>query len=168
MKKKYILVLIIMMGLFIITGCNNDASNNESNNNAPKDVEVKKEITQLKDGDTIKNDNYEMKVESLSFKNELKYKVSSNYTKSVSIDNGKYAITLPGKFKNLMSDKIDTWNIKCKVNVDGKYNYDCSFHAWDELDPLVNANIVMYAEVPMEIKDSYSKIELTFGFNSDF
>lgn len=179
-KKKLIIIAVVLviagaaLGYAVVksqktTGTKPTSTSTITNTN--KEEEEVKDATKLNLGEQITNSDIEMTFETAEFKDEIKWRTSEYSTRSASIGEGKVGLSISGKFKNLRGEDIDKSNIIGKVVVDDKYTYDLSFTphiSGYSVSPLENVEYDFYAEVPQEIKDSYSKAEFIFGHNNDF
>lgn len=182
-KKKLIIIAVVLviagfaLGYVIVksqktTGTKPTSTSTVTNTNKENKEEKKaKDPTKINLGEQITNSDIEMTFESADFKDEIKWRTSEYSTRSASIGEGKIGLSISGKFKNLRGEDIDKSNIIGKVVIDDKYTYDLSFTphiSGYSVSPLENVYYDFYAEVPQEIKDTYSKAEFIFGHNNDF
>lgn len=177
-KKKTIIIVVIVavlaIGCFALKGIMTKPKNklNSKDTISQATETKKKDPTTINLGEKISNEDIEMTFVSVDFKDEIKWKMSEYSTMSESIGEGKVGVSISGTFKNLRGEAINKSNIIGKAVVDGKYTYDLTFAPHTsgtyKVEPLESLEYDFYAEVPNEIKDSYNKIEFTFGYNNDF
>lgn len=181
-KKKVIIIIVISVAIALVVGYFLGSMTKTTSSNIPpiigdnldveeNDEKQSKEPTTINLGEKIKNSDIEMTFKAVNFKNEIKWKTSEYSSRSESIGEGKVALSISGTFKNLRGSAINDNVIIGKAIVDDKYTYDLSFAPHTsgyQIDPLENKDYDFFAEVPKEIKKSYSKVEFIFGYNNDF
>ncbi len=189
-KKKLIIIVTIsviiafILGYIVGTSVSKTTSKKENttgqtsqqistiSEDKKEEEPVKKEPTKINIGEQITNEDIEMTFASVDFKEEIKWSTGEHFSRSASIGEGKIGLSISGKFKNLRGSEIDESTIIGKVIVDDKYTYDLSFKPHTsssyKIAPLEDVEYDFYAEVPQEVKDTYSKAEFVFGYNNDF
>lgn len=102
MKKKILLSLLVIIGLFIITGCKNE--NNSQSNNTKQD-----------NGKSYNINGVSIKLDKDDNRDNIKYKISSSFTRKFSTTTSTYTI-----YKDNNKDKYDLSNVifRLDVNVD--------------------------------------------------
>lgn len=94
-------------------------------------------------------------------------------TSGPSPESGKRFVFIRGTVKNLSTHAVMV-NLVGAFDIDG-YSYDMDTHTIDAngnplytIDPLETMTITLYAAVPAELIDNYSRANLLFGFNDEF
>ncbi len=173
-KKKIIIIAVVAVIIVCVIGfvaINMNKSKNKSttvSNNTTKTD--KKEPTIINLGEQITNSDMEMTFVSVDFKDEIKWRTSEYSTRSAAMSDGKIGVSISGTLKNLRGEAINASNIIGKVIVNDKYTYDLSLTphvSGYTIDPLETKEYDFYAQVPPEIKETYTKMEFIFGFNND-
>ncbi len=182
MNKKSVIFIVVSLLLGLIVGycigkvsiSSKSKTTNEFNKDTSivsNDGEKKKEATVKNLGEKIENDDFTMSFEKADFKEEIKWSTGSYSSRSVSIDPGKVALTISGKIKNLRGTEIQTSCFIGKITVDNKYTYDLKMETHNNgysIEPLEEVEYDLLAQVPKEIKDSYNKVEIVFGYMNDY
>lgn len=180
-KKKSIIITVSLVIIALLLGyalgwinkSNNEITSTQQVTESDKEeTQVQsKQPTTVNLGEKISNSDIEMTFVSVDFKDKITWKTGEYATRSASIESGKVGVSISGEFKNLRGEAINSDNIIGKVVVDDKYTYDLSLEphvSGFEVKPLENAEYDFYAQVPQEIKESYTKMEFIFGYNNDF
>ena len=82
----------------------------------------------------------------------------------------KYLV-LTGTVRNSGTDEIDADNLVGQVRIDGKYVYTMDKYVIQgllfktQLPPLAKGTLYLYAEVPVELADSFRECRVCFGYN---
>ena len=179
MKKKIFLSLLMLFGLFTITGCGSIEIEDTSNTGGEK---VKAESKKL--GDTISLDFVEVTLDSLEVKDnyEFSYTKDTSYgtrTKKASIEpktSDLKLVTLRGSFTNKTSNEIYTSNSPMYgiFKITGN-EYTATIEGYNTEEAEVYLAIAaqqkieyfFYAEVPTEVADNITSCEVKFGFKKD-
>lgn len=147
--NKLKLIIIVVMSIIILTGCEGDDG---------VTVSSKKSIS-LDFNKTIEyKDNYEVTFE----KTESGKNIKKIYLESDDLNDSKndlYFVVF-GKIKNIGTEKMDWWNIiPSKLIYDGKYNYDmtCKSVSQNDIQPLASDSLACFVEVPNEVVNETSK-----------
>lgn len=102
MKKKFLIGLLVIIGVFVITGCKNE-KDSQSNN------------TKLDNDKSYNINGVSIKLDKDDNRDNIKYKISSSFTRNFSTTTSTYTI-----YKDKNKDKYDLSNItfRLDVNVD--------------------------------------------------
>lgn len=82
-------------------------------------------------------------------------------------------LAVEGTIKNIGAQTIDADNILGEILIDETYTYTLDKFVLQglmfntELPPLARGTLYLYAEVPAELADSFSRCRVTFGYNED-
>lgn len=149
-----------------------DSTNKNINTNQQSNSGFKK----LNLGSKETLDFLEMTCDSASWTDEIKpTDVSSVYSYKPDNDGESY-FWLSGTMKNISGSAYSVENIVAELVFDDKYTYTASLIADDGgndfygyyVDPLSSVKYYIYSSIPDEMKDTYSKCEIRFGFAENF
>lgn len=132
-------------------------------------------LEQVSCGDTISLDFVEIKLGSeVNWATEIKEKTNSNTSYTTSAQQpGTVLFWLPAVLKNLNGESYDIWangHSMVKVIFDGKYTYEGDLYSLitNTMDPLLEKNIYIRAEVPQEVAETYQTVSIQFAFDENF
>ena len=143
---------------------------------APVEEKEQEEIYEpIQTGDTISLDFVEMTVGGLKYAEELSEKKDNiTYSFSPSTD-GNVIFWLGITLKNTSGNgyRLSGWGSKAQIVFDDKYTYDGEMRNvlggnGKAMDPLVENNIYVCAEVPESIAGEHQSVAVRFGFNENF
>jgi len=130
-------------------------------------------------GDTIELDFVEMSIEGISTAKAIypdKYeKYISHYLEDIE---GETYVCIYGNMKNISGETYEIiYNTYASILFDNQYNYEgamiidegdsLSYFSVD-FKPLQSAKYYIYASVPDEMLESYTTVNMTFGFKEGF
>lgn len=130
----------------------------------------------IKIGDTISLDFVEMSFDETGVADTiLPVDTSGVYSYIGDKENEKY-FYLTGTLKNTSGNAYSADNIYAQMIFDGKYTYSAILAACDgsndfygdRVNPLASVKYYIYASIPDELIESYSKCVIIFGFTDDF
>lgn len=173
MKKTFAMLLALTMCLSL-SACNKkavveDATENatESVVEAPTEKEKTAEFTPVSTGEKIATDFVEITVGNVESGQSL---TKGTISYSPASEKNHY-LWLSAMLKNLTGDAFHlAQGMYALITFDDKYNYEADLKCFEgyDMDPLIEYDIYMSAEIPAELAESYEKVTVKFGFNDNF
>lgn len=156
------------------TSNTNSNTNSNSNTNTTKSDDA---VT-LTLGQTAKNDNLELTLDTVAWVDQLVTPAQSNYGTYQYIDpkEGNSLLVISGTYKNLGAEAYAPDSAaKAEIKINDKYTVETEVewalsddHVFSNghVDPLATANIYIYANVTAEMKSALQTATLTINFKS--
>lgn len=130
------------------------SGNSESKNSETKRVSI---------GDIVQDDNYEICLTSVEWKDEIYPPDTSGYYRYYKDEDGKTYLLIKGTYKNLGTVSTQpNWATKSKIVLNNKYNVDTQIEGIQNgsmsssyaIGPMETSDIYIWASVSDEMKDS--------------
>lgn len=137
----------------------------EAETEAPTDPAP--QFNTIETGDKIVLDFVEIKIGDVDHAKEMK---EEYITYQPSNEDNEF-FWLSSEFTNTMGETTDLYSgLMAQVVFDDKYTYEADFRCFDgsDMDPLVENEVYIYAEVPPAILDKYKTVKVQLGINNNF
>lgn len=132
------------------------------------------DFTPVAAGDVLTLDFAKITVGTPTYAQEIREGGSISYTRPAQTQ-GNVIYWLPLTLQNTTGSgyKLSGWRTKAELVFDGTYTYEGKMEnlyggSAKTMDPLVDNNIYVYAEVPQSLAESAQSVTIRFGFNEGF
>ena len=179
--KKFLSVLLVVLMLWMVTGCSNTETNPDVSNDdeavevtpeeeTPKAVEVNK-------GDTVSTDNFDIKIKKIEISHEVLPEMTDGFYNYYEAEDGKVYIFVAADVTNKSKNSVGCDEIgSVTANYNDGYEYS-SFVAVEDssigftyanissIEPLMTQGVKFIIECPAEIEENDNPLFLTFNID---